>query len=185
MLAASLALCLSAIGGGTPFAPVQKKGLTIERLYSQPRLIGTAPRELAWASDGRRLAFLWNDEGTNFYDLWMTGVDRPSPVRLTRMPRPVEGAAGAERDSGVSAVAWSPDGKTLLLTFHGDLYTAKPGEEPAAFADDGEAKSQAAYSPDGRWVSYVSRGDVFLAEAEGAAGAGRRLTTIAKDEVSV
>src|SRR4029079_12860628 len=58
---------------------------TLEELYSLPRIIGTAPKGFAWSSDGRRLAFLWNDEGTNFYDAWTIGVDNPKPVRVSRM----------------------------------------------------------------------------------------------------
>lgn len=61
--------------------------LTIDRLYSLPRLIGTSPRRAAWAPDSRRFAFLWNDEGTNFYDVWTASVETLTPSRVTRMPR--------------------------------------------------------------------------------------------------
>src|SRR5688572_5764058 len=82
---------------GHPQAPVAasaaaSRAPTLDRLYSLPRLIGTAPRGFAWSGDSKRLAFLWNDEGTNFYDVWMLTVAAPTPVRVTRMPRPAPGA---------------------------------------------------------------------------------------------
>src|SRR5207245_453938 len=61
---------------------------TIDDLYSLPRIIGTAPKDPSWSRDAKHLAFLWNDEGTNFYDVWAIGVGDPKPVRVTRMPRP-------------------------------------------------------------------------------------------------
>ena len=111
--------------------------LTIDRLYSLPRLIGTAPKGFAFSPDSRKLAFLWNDEGTNFYDVWAIEVANPLPLRLTRMPRPsgnlsvhppsgaladMKTAVRAEGDPGVTELTWHPDGDRVLFTLGGDLY---------------------------------------------------------------
>ena len=62
------------LAGSSGIHAQQNQRLTIERLYSLPRLIGTAPKGFAWSRDSQRLAFLWNDEGTNFYDVWTLDV---------------------------------------------------------------------------------------------------------------
>ncbi len=105
-------LCLSApvttVGQTSPTSDVGAPRLTIDRLYSLPNLIGTAPGGFAWSADGRYVAFLWNDEGGNFRDVWMLDVENPegTPERVTRMPRaevpatdPDDPVSAAEADS--------------------------------------------------------------------------------------
>jgi dipeptidyl-peptidase 4 len=171
---------------------------TLERLYSLPRLIGTAPKGFAWSADSTRLAFLWNDEGTNFYDVWVTRADTPKPSRVTRMPRPQPGPASttdseivkrhvdAERDPGVQAVTWHPDGTRLLVTFRGNMYVVPAaGGEPQAFPAEPGNKSRAQFSPDGRSVAFVSGGDLFVAEGALPPTGVRRVTKVAADGVRI
>jgi dipeptidyl-peptidase-4 len=176
---------------------VQGRSPTLERLYSLPRLIGTAPRGFAWSPDSTRLAFLWNDEGTNFYDVWIAAVDAPRPVRVTRMPRPQPDAASptdpevirrrlnAERDPGVQAVTWHPDGARLLITFRGNLYLVQPGQEPQPFAAEPTGKSRAQFSPDGRSLVFLSGGDLFVGDSRANGTSVRRLTKVAADGVEI
>ena len=79
--------------------------LTLERLYSLPRLIGTEPKGFAWSRDSRRTVFLWNDEGTNFYDVWTLDVDNPVPVRQTEMPRRSAGAVTDPNQASLEQLA--------------------------------------------------------------------------------
>jgi dipeptidyl-peptidase-4 len=176
----------------------QTERLTIERLYSLPRLIGTAPRGFAWSQDSERLAFLWNDEGTNFYDVWMIETDNPRPVRVTRMPRPeaepvpgdpiatIERRAEVEQDPGVRSVIWHPNNRQVLITFKGDLYLAEPGGEPERLTSTKGGKAGAAYSPDGSVLAYLLGGDIWL---ESAAPETERypknLTNLARKDVRV
>ena len=144
------------------------KKLSIDRLYSLPWLIGTKPQDPRWSAESRQLAFLWNDEGTNFYDVWMTDVTTPKPIRVTSMPRldsppdpgtdlaKLEQVARAETDRGVSAVIWAPDGKHLIFTFHGLLYWVLPGHSPERLIDSSESQRHVAAAPRGNRVAYVS-----------------------------
>ncbi len=160
--------------------------LTIERLYTLPRLIGTAPKEFTFSPDSQKLVFLWNDEGTNFYDVWTLEVANTNlqPLRLTQMPRPsgdltVNPASGpleamkvavrAERDPGVTAVTWHPDGHRVLFTFRGDLYLtlSQPVPDPIMKLTDSPAsESRAGFSPNGRYLSFLRQGSLWLAELE-------------------
>ena len=128
---AALALWFVAI-----FAPAHAESkhaaappLTIDRLYSLPWVIGTSPIAPTWSPDSRRVAFLWNEDGGNFRDVWVLTAQGSQPVRVTAMRRPVLPAAPgkdvaqleqverAEIDPGVSAVRFAPDGKHLVFVF--------------------------------------------------------------------
>jgi len=54
---------------------------SLDRLYSLPRIIGTTPVSPAWSPDGRKLAFLWNDAGYDFRDVYVIDVAAPTPSR--------------------------------------------------------------------------------------------------------
>ena len=59
--------------------------------------------EPALSPDGKHIAFSWNGEKEDNYDIYVKLVDAGNPVRLTQNPAP-------ER-----APAWSPDGRFLLF----------------------------------------------------------------------
>jgi dipeptidyl-peptidase 4 len=152
---------------------------SLDRLYSYPRLIGTAPTGYSWSPDGERLAFLWNDEGGEFRDVWITSTADPRPQRLTRLPQPEIATPSpgdteailqlhdAERDAGVSTLLWHPDGRRLLFVFRGELFALLPGEQPSRIAFARGALSQLDISPDRRWVSFLRAGRVWRGQLLG------------------
>ena len=185
-----IAVAVEVFGCGPRREPTQAVArFTLENLYAVPRVIGTAPKEFAWSADARRLTFLWNDEGTNFYDVWTIAVDDPKPSRVTRMPRreappagatepaTVDAAVAAERDAGVQAVVWHPDGRRVLLTFHGDLYLAEAGQPPQKLGDMFARVSGARFSPDGRALAFVREGNLWVADVSGDTIADARALT--------
>jgi dipeptidyl-peptidase-4 len=190
-----LAFCFAGVG---LVSGQESKRLTIERLYSLPWLIGTGPRGYAWSPNSERLAFLWNDEGTNFCDVWIVDVDDPKPVRLTRMTRPtaepvpgdpiasIEREVRVERDRGVQAVTWHPDNRRVLVSFRGDHFLAELGKDPVQVTSTTGVESRAAYSPDGRFLAYILGGDLWLEDA-GVEGRGepRQITRLATDSVRI
>jgi dipeptidyl-peptidase-4 len=145
-------------------------------LYSVPRIIGSAPKGFAWSRDSRRLAFLWNEDGTNFYDVWTIDVEDPKPARLTHMPRrqpppaaatdptAVAAAVAAERDPGVEEIVWQPDSQRVVLTFRGDLYVGEPGQAPHRMGDVFSRVSRARFSPDGHSLAFVRNGNLWMAD---------------------
>ncbi len=177
----------------------QDRALTLERLYSLPRLIGTAPTGFTWSGDGSKLAFLWNDEGTDFHDVWTldTRSADSSPHRVTRMPRPLpppadpdsdsirtaEAQTDSERDPGVTTVLWHPDGHSLLMGFGSRVWITSHGEEPRPFGELPESVSRAAFSPDGRKLAFLHAGDLWTTTAQGERP--RQLTDISGPDAAV
>jgi len=191
----SLAITPGSLAQNSPDRPPTR--LTIDRLYSLPWLIGTKPQSPQWSPDSRQLAFLWNDEGTNFYDVWMTSVATPKPVRVTSMPRPespqdagtdvakLEQVARAETDRGVSAVIWAQDGKRLIFNFHGLLYWVLPGQSPERLIDSSEKQDHAASAPRGNRIAYLSGGDLWVVRLDGNQPTATRVYSPGRQDVSV
>ncbi len=195
-----LVLCLFALST-TAFAqethsqPTKK--LTIDRLYSLPWLIGTKPEDPKWSPDSKQLAFLWNDDGTNFYDVWLADRTTGKPVRITSMPRPfnppdpgtdiakLEQQARAETDHGVSDVIWAPDGKHLLFNFHEHLYLVLPGQTPNQLIDSDSTQTSVASSPSGNRIAYLSGGNLWVMTLEGNKPAAKQIYAPGKNEVTV
>ncbi|MEL6428865.1 MAG: prolyl oligopeptidase family serine peptidase [Planctomycetota bacterium] len=155
------------ISGGNGGAP---EPLTVDRLLAQPSLVGTAPRALAWAPDGARLAFLWADDGTTRRQVWTVEADGAGLRART------------DGESGVRGFAWTPDGRALVLLRGGALWRL----DLASGADDEIARvggaSTLRVSPDGRFASYLRDGDLWLVEL--ASGDERRVTQVAVPSIS-
>jgi len=173
------------------------RAMTIERLYSLPWVIGTAPENPQWSPDSRRLAFLWNNEGTNFRDIWITDVADGKPVRLTAMPRPqnpaspgtdiaqLEQVARAESDRGISELLWAPDGRHLVFSLHGSLYQVLPGQTAQPLGNTGAHGSDIAASARARAIAYLSDGDLWLMDFKSAKRVARKIRSPGKQDVSI
>ncbi|MBN8714062.1 MAG: S9 family peptidase [Xanthomonadales bacterium] len=170
-----LAWPASAGDQATTAAPAPRT-MTIDRLYSLPWVTGTAPTDPAWSPDSRRLAFLWNDEGGNFMDVWVADAANGKPVRVTRMPRPdspadpgsdiakLEQVERAENDHGVSQVIWAPDGRHLVFNLHGRLYRVLPGQPAQPISEAGSAAADPAASARAKAVAYLASGSLWMVE---------------------
>ncbi len=114
-------------------AEVEKKHLTIERIFSDPRLEGTIPRNIEWAPDNSKFAFLWNDIWTKNLSLWLYDIK-------TKKLSEILSADNLEKESilskeeeqmrttmriyttGLTSFSWSPDSKLILIPYNSDLY---------------------------------------------------------------
>ena len=166
------------VGGSVAVAEAQeaKKKLTLKRLYSYPRLEGTAPVQPEWSADSRKVAFLWNDEGMPFRDLWLYNAETGERTRLTRLPHdPDEWTTPASlRDkrlkkylpppAGLRNFEWAPDSQRLTFPFRGELYIVSVGgSEPArrlTKTKGGEANPK--FSPDSGRLAFVSGGELHV-----------------------
>jgi dipeptidyl-peptidase-4 len=191
---ALLLLSVGAFSAAQSPAPTAFEKLSIDRLYSLPWVIGSQPLNPVWSPDSRHVAFLWNDAGTNFYDVWMTDVASGVPVRITRMPQAAMPAhpdkdvaqltaiEAAEKDHGVSAVLWLADGKTLVFNYHGHLYRVVPGHSPQQLTAGADAQSAAVASPHGDQIAYLSSGGLWRMDLAADRPAATRLYAPAGDQ---
>ncbi len=171
---------------------------SIERFYSLPSVVGTAPRNAVWSRDGKRVAFIWNDEGIPFGDIWMADVAGGAARRVTRLPhaplvanpgpdfKAQRAAIAAELDAGVSNVTWTADGARMLFTFRGDLWVVSAGAAPVRLTTTPAPERGMALSPDGQRLAFMRDGNLVLAElrADSLLGAAP-VTAVAREGVSV
>ncbi len=143
--------------------------LPLERLFANPPLIGTPPRALRMAPDGRHIAFLRPraDDQLRF-DLWVqdvaTGAERMavdslalssgmaslSEAELMRRER-----ARLSSSRGIVEYQWSPDGGALLVPLDGDIWLAPLDSAPRRLTRTPESEIDARLSPGGSRVSFV------------------------------
>ncbi|KKB80657.1 hypothetical protein VW29_16780 [Devosia limi DSM 17137] len=76
--------------------------LSFETLYSEPYIIGTLPIGAQWSGDGRKLAFLWNDGGHTFRDIWIWDRESKGLYRQTHLGT---GQTSGE-PAGIAELAW-------------------------------------------------------------------------------
>ena len=133
---------------------------SLDRLYSLPRIIGTAPASPAWSPDGRKLAFLWNDAGYDFKDVFVADAGAPKPFRLTSLSPT---SPPREADPGVVEVVWHPDGVRILFRLGSELFLVSSGGGTPERVAEG---SRARISPDGGYLAYLRRGDLFIRDTD-------------------
>ncbi|MEX2497851.1 MAG: prolyl oligopeptidase family serine peptidase [Wenzhouxiangellaceae bacterium] len=169
-------LLLVAGTGGAAGAPAP----SVERIVSLPSLTGTAPSSPVWSPDSTRVAFLWNDEGMPFRDVWVVDADGGNLKRLTRLapehaPAPEPGLSRetlAERIAnrareGLSEVLWSRDSTRVLYGYQGQLFSL-PSEGGVAqrVLGEGSGRSRFSFSPDGERLAYIERNDLWVHDFE-------------------
>ena len=179
---------LAAAGPASAYEPV-----TLDSLFSYPYLYGHAPRALQWSPDSRQVAFVWNEEGRRFRDLYVVKAPDGDPVRLTdleaypRIPREEDDrteeeiALQAAYDWGIGQFDWSPDSKSLAFVFRGDLFLvdARGKEAPRCLMRSLAGESSVQFSPDGRLVSFVKSQNLWTCDLE--TGTLRQLTTLSRN----
>jgi len=210
ILAAFLTACVPLASGiaQTPTSPPGPK-LTLERLYSLPWITGTRPEAPVWSPDSRHVAFLWNDAGGNFDDVWITDVASAKPQRVTALPEPetpadpgtdiakLQQVERAETDHGVSDVLWAPDGRHLVFALHGRLYSVLPGQTPLPVTPADMPVSAAAFAAASRVpalpkglskaaLAYLSAGDLWVVDlVDGRPDSPRRIYSPGRADVYV
>ena len=167
---------IAAIG----YAAARGEELTIERMYSDPRLTGVTPRHLAWSPDGRRLAFLWNNEGVRFYDIWIydassgklsratdaAAIGRNAEEAMTRAEQD-RLATFRRRGGGIFSFEWSPDGRSILFPFKGDIFLldVKSGSL-RRLTNTAVSEADAAFSPDGSKVAFIRENNIWVIDLD-------------------
>ncbi len=197
LIVCGFGLAMAASAMDSTQAQTPQRPLTIERLYSLPSIIGTAPENPTWSADSRRLAFLWNDKGMPFRDIWLSEMGGGKPVRVTRMPQldypsdpdtdivKLEQRARFEIDHGISELVWAPDGRHLIFALHGALYQVLPGRPAEALSQAGITGSDLGSSAQAHAIAYLSADDLWIAEVKAGKVILRAIHSTGRKDVAV
>jgi dipeptidyl-peptidase-4 len=188
----AVTLILTFAAGITLASPTEKKDtkhLTIERIYSHPFIYGTRPSAITWSPNSIKFAFLWNEKGERFRDIYLVNLVDSRLIRLTDMnkirPREREDDKRTKEEKeeawklypGVSRIVFSPDGAEICFSYLGDLWVieAEEGAKPRRLTDTKGYEDNPKYSPDGHWLAFTSEGDIWIVDKQ--EGTLRQLTT--------
>ncbi|MCX7553594.1 prolyl oligopeptidase family serine peptidase [Marinicella sp. S1101] len=158
-------------------SPSQKKQtdavniFNLDALYADQSIIGTTPVKPAWSSDGVHLAFLWNDEGFTFRDVWsystVTGEKRQLTHKVDEAALEQKIAGG---EAGISEVVWlNAAEQQFLYVLHGQLYSQKNKQNAIQLETDKKTISNLALDPQGKQLAFISEGSLWLRPVNTAA----------------
>ncbi|TVQ41703.1 MAG: S9 family peptidase [Wenzhouxiangella sp.] len=147
---------------------------SVERLVTLPKLDGTAPTQPTWSPDSQSLAFLWNDHGMPYRDVWLVS-EGGAPIRLTQGAPAPEQVLGTGEDlslealrqrarlrqhGGVSGLVWHPDGSGIYYVLDGELrFVPVDGGQSRVVGPGGGSLS---ISPDGKRLALIRGGDLWV-----------------------
>jgi dipeptidyl-peptidase-4 len=177
---ASVIVAVLLLSPGLGRASFATQALSLERVSSVPRLSGTPPVPGAWSKDGQRLAFLWNDKGLPFLDVWLTDAEA-APSRVTRLAE--DHGEGVLSHRGVSEVVWSPDGATLVFLVDGGIHRIRTDGTGLEQLSTAAARRAITFSHEGRFFSYLENGDLWLWHQ--ASGERVRITRLGRPPIGV
>jgi dipeptidyl-peptidase 4 len=137
--------------------------LSLDEIYALPNMIGTAPTSPVWSRDNSQLAFLWNDKGRGFRDVWVYNVQTGNKEQITT--HDPDGEA-AELDEGVSQVIWL-DGEagSLAYTLNGRLFGFDNRGSRQIEADLSSVGSLS-LSPNGEILAFIAGGNLMIRAAD-------------------
>jgi dipeptidyl-peptidase-4 len=178
-----------------PLAAEPTLPLTLERLFANPPLLGTPPRALSIAPDGRHIAWLGpRADDPLRYDLWIeevaSGAGRMAvdslalsaggPLSEAELMRRERARLASSR--GIVDYQWAPDGKALLVPLDGDLWLAPLEGPPRRLTATPESELDAKLSPLGTHASFVRTQNLVVVDL--ATGAERALTSAGGGAIS-
>jgi dipeptidyl-peptidase 4 len=169
-------------------APVAAQTLTLERVFANPSLAGSAPRAVALSPDGSMVTSLKPRADDQLRsDLWVTDVKTgaqrmlvdslslsPAPAQLSEAELARRERARLAGSRGIVEYRWAPDGKTLLVPLDGDIYLAGLDGKARRLTQTAPSETDAKVSPRGGFVSYVREQNLYVYDL--AKGAERALT---------
>lgn len=181
------ALALLATPLEAPEAAVPE--LTLERIFANPPMLGTPPRALTIAPDGRNIAFLRpRQEDQLRFDLWVQDVDTGAErlaadsLKLSGGPATLSEAELMRRERarlasvrGIVEYSWTPDGKAMLVPLDGDIWLIPLAGEPRRITATEATEIDAKVSPRGTHASFVRDQNLLVADL--ATGKERAITT--------
>ncbi|GAA6151967.1 S9 family peptidase [Pseudoteredinibacter isoporae] len=164
--------------------------LTIDRLFDDPDLSGTAPRSLKLSPDGQRATFLQGrEDDAGRMDLWQYNIANGKTSLLVDSLKLRGGAAEELSDeekarrerarisslSGIVSYQFSNDGKQLLFPLSGDLYLYDIAKQNTRALTNGEGfATDPKLSPKSKYVAFVRDRNLWVADTQG--GKARPLT---------
>jgi len=127
-------------------------------VFSQPYLSGSVVEQIVWSPNDSLIAFLWNDQGGEFRNLWIANPQTGQTERLTNFNPETNSIAPT-----IGTVGWLTN-RSLFFEFQGDIWEAglSRGRYLQRFEGVSQCEKPISNSPDGKFLTYYRRGSLYL-----------------------
>ena len=131
----------------------QENDLTLDDLFSTPKLTGSIPSRPVWAPNSDHFAFSWNEPGNSGHVLWVSTSDGKEVRLVSNTTSP-----------SVQNIVWA-DANTIISLRGNNLWQTRlsPGEDLELMTVETGAHNLS-ISPRGNHLAYISKGELRLAD---------------------
>lgn len=145
-----LLICGTIISAGEP--------LDLLTVFSPPYLSGSKPEQMVWSPNDSLVAYLWNDLGGEFRNLWIANPQTGQTERLTNF--------NPEMNTGmpeIGSVGWLTN-RSLFFEFQGDIWGAGLLHERTLKRIENISKCDGpvSLSPNGKYLTGCRRDCLWL-----------------------
>jgi len=128
-------------------------------IFQRPLSYGTVPISAKWSPDDAKLAFLWNEKGERFRDVYVKDVEASGIQRITSFGK----SNSLTPTDQIQNLVWSPDGKSLAFEFQNDIFQSgiRRDDKPAIWIP---SASRPVFSPNGKYIVYEKNSDFWIQE---------------------
>jgi dipeptidyl aminopeptidase/acylaminoacyl peptidase len=127
-------------------------------IFRTPPFYGNTPSSICWSAGDSAVAFIWNQDGYRYGDIWTIDIPSGKLQQLTDYNR----RNSDNPANAVQHIAWFPNRQRLLFCHQGNIFTidlkSSDQIEAIAMTDDEELAPQ--ISPDGRYIAFL-RNDIL------------------------
>jgi dipeptidyl aminopeptidase/acylaminoacyl peptidase len=176
-------------------SPTEPQTLTVQQIFSQPRIEGSRPAGAVISPDEKWVAYTWNAAGyTDRRDLYvvLTKGGKPRPLTAFHLNAPDDSLlqqwrelretySTADNDDleelpeyfedpaagAVTALRWAPDSKRIAFVDAGDIFVVEVSRgKLQRLTRSPVAESQPRWSPDGRYLSYQRGNSIWISQLD-------------------
>ncbi|MBL7135450.1 MAG: DPP IV N-terminal domain-containing protein [Candidatus Marinimicrobia bacterium] len=140
-----------------------REKIDLDFIFGHPRVWGVPAKEIKWSPDDSKIAFLWNDSGERYREIWIAEIPSGKLRKLTKFKKYLK---DKEKNCNIRNLRWFPDGKKLLFAFQGDIYTLVDGNTPVPLTATKYVESNPKVSPDRKYISFVRNHNIHLIDVK-------------------
>lgn len=132
--------------------------LDLQAIFSQPYMTGATPTGIAWSPNDSLIAFLWNEQGAEFRNLYVANPQTGQIEQITNFNPEINMNTPA-----IGSVSWLTN-QCVYFTFGGDVWEAGLSRERTLKRIAGIASCDGIVtkSPDGKYLLYFRNGRMML-----------------------
>lgn len=146
-------MALLLLGSAELQAQNNKLELSVEKIMRDPKWIGTAPSNVFWSEDGKKIYFYWNPEGNRQDSLYSVSADGKNIQKVSAQERRNLPSQRGEYNRAETKKVYEKNGDIFL-------YDVKSGKAQQV-TNTVERESSPAFSHNEQKVVYTKDGNLF------------------------